>query len=96
MLNLSHTGIIDPDVEILAAAETLRSVEYIDLRDNPSRDPVDASLGCGYDGTPGAMPPEAISLPGFGRELEHRYGKILWLNVLSHLGETFPVSRYKF
>jgi len=93
-LNLSKTGLGDKQVEILAAAENLRGLAQIDLRNNNCRDPVDAAAGAGYDGNTGAIVLESIYLPPFGLELESKYGKIQWLNVLYNYA-AFPLDRYR-
>jgi hypothetical protein len=94
-LNLSKTGLHDKQVEMLAAAMNLRSVAQIDLTNNNCRDPVDAAAGAGYDGNTGALVLESVYLPDFGRELESKYGKIQWLNVLFNYAD-FPLDRYRF
>jgi hypothetical protein len=82
-------------VEILAAAASLRDVEHLDLTNNPTRDPVDAAAGAGWDEM-GRIVPESIWLPDFGRELEARHGKIKWLHALDHFLEGHPPNRYRF
>jgi hypothetical protein len=94
-LDLSKTGLTDKQMEMLAAAETLRGLAQIDLTENQGRDPVDAAAGCGYDGVTGGMVLESVYLPPFGRELESKYGKIQWLNVLANYA-AFPLDRYRF
>jgi hypothetical protein len=95
-LNLSKTGLSDPQVEKLAAAGNLRNLAQIDLTNNNNcRDPVDAAAGAGYDGNTGRLVLESVFLPPFGLELESKYGKIPWLNVLLHYGD-FPLDRYRF
>jgi hypothetical protein len=94
-LNLSKTGLHDKQVEMLAAAANLRHLAQIDLTKNDCQDPVDAAASCGYDGVTGAIVMESVYLPPFGRELESKYGKIQWLNVLFEYAE-FPVGRYRF
>lgn len=94
-LNLSKTGLGDKQVEMLAAAANLRGLAQIDLTNNNGRDPVDAAAGCGYDGVTGSIVMESVYLPPFGRELESKYGKIEWLNVLFNYAQ-FPVDRYLF
>jgi len=94
-LNLSKTGLRDKQVEMLAAAANLRHLAQIDLTRNDCRDPVDAAAGAGYDGFTGALVLESVYLPPFGRELESKYGKIQWLNVLATYAD-FPLDRYRF
>jgi hypothetical protein len=94
-LNLSKTGLSEKQVERLAAAMNLRAVAQIDLTNNNCRDPVDAAAGAGYDGNTGALVLESVYLPEFGRELESKYGKIQWLNVLFNYAD-FPLDRYRF
>jgi hypothetical protein len=94
-LNLSKTGLRDKQVDMLAAAVNLRGLAQIDLTKNECRDPVDAAAGAGYDGNTGALVLESVYLPEFGRELESKYGKIQWLNVLYEYAE-FPLDRYQF
>jgi hypothetical protein len=94
-LNLSKTGLRDKQVEMLAAAANLRHLAQIDLTKNDCRDPVDAAAGAGYDGITGFMVLESVYLPPFGRELESKYGKIQWLNVLATYAD-FPLDRCRF
>jgi len=94
-LNLSKTGLREKQVEMLAAAANLRHLAQIDLTENDCRDPVDAAAGAGYDGITGGLVLESIYVPEFGRELESKYGRIQWLNVLSTYAE-FPLDRYRF
>jgi hypothetical protein len=94
-LNLSKTGLHDKQVEMLAAAVNLRAVAQIDLTNNNCRDPVNAAAGAGYDGNTGALVLESVYLPEFGTELESKYGKIQWLNVLFNYAD-FPLDRYRF
>jgi hypothetical protein len=93
-LNLSKTGLGDKQVEMLAAAANLRGLAQIDLTNNNCRDPVDAAAGAGYDWMTGSVVRESIYLPEFGRELESKYGRIQWLNVLDTYGR-FPLDRYQ-
>jgi hypothetical protein len=93
-LDLSETGITDADVEILAASPALKDRAYLDLRNNPCRDPVDAAEGYGVDGVSGKIVNESIWLPAFGRELEARYGPIGWLHSLERFLERHPPDRY--
>lgn len=95
-VDLSETGITDAEVEILAASPHLREVVYLNLGDNPCRDPADAAAGCGVDGVTGQIVPESIWLPDFGRELEARYGRIEWLHSLDNYLERHPPGRYIF
>lgn len=92
-LDLSKTGLHDKQVEMLAAAANLRHLAQIDLTKNDCRDPVDAAAGAGYDGCTGALVLESVYLPPFGLELESKYGKIPWLNVLATYA-SFPLDRY--
>jgi hypothetical protein len=94
-LNLSKTGLRDKQVGMLAAAMNLRGLTQIDLTKNDCRDPVDAAAGAGYDGITGGLVLESVYLPEFGRELESKYGKIEWLNVLATYAD-FPLDRYRF
>jgi hypothetical protein len=93
-LDLSETGITEVDVEILAASPALKDLAYLDLRNNPCRDPVDAAEGYGFDGITGMIVSESIWLPRFGRELEARYGPISWLHSLERFRERHPPDRY--
>jgi hypothetical protein len=94
-LNLSKTGLSEPQVDKLAAAANLRNLAQIDLTNNNCRDPVDAAAGAGYDGITGCLVLESVYLPPFGLELQSKYGKIPWLNVLLNYGD-FPLDRYRF
>jgi hypothetical protein len=95
-LDLSHGGITETQVEILAASPSLRNVEMIDLSDNPTRNPVDGAAGAGWDWMTGKIEFDSIVLPEFGVELEHRYGEIAWLHALRKFLEAYPPSRYSF
>ena len=95
-LDLSHGGITEAQVEILAASPAVRSVEMIDLSDNPTRDPIDGSAGAGYDWLTGKIEFDSIALPEFGVELERRHGEIAWLHALRTFLEAYPPSRYSF
>jgi Leucine-rich repeat (LRR) protein len=95
-LDLSHGGITETQVEILAASPSLRNVEMIDLSENPTRNPVDGSAGAGWDWMSGKIEFDSIALPQFGVELEHRYGEITWLHALRKFLEAYPPSRYSF
>jgi hypothetical protein len=95
-LDISHGGITEAQVEILAASPSLRTVEMIDLSDNPTRDPVDGSAGAGWDWMTGKIEFDSIALPKFGVELEQRYGEIPWLHALRKFLEAYPPSRYSF
>ena len=95
-LDLSHGGITETQVEILAASPSLRSVELIDLSNNPTRDPVDGSAGAGWDWMTGKIEFDSINLPAFGVELERRHGEITWLHALRRFLEAYPPSRYSF
>jgi hypothetical protein len=95
-LNLSQCSITKEQVETLAASEALRTVEIIDLSDNPTPDPCDASTGYGTDWMSGRIVPESIHLPEFGAQLEARFGKIRWLNPLWNYFNDYPPSRYSF
>lgn len=94
-LDLSKTGLGDKQIDMLAAAPSLRGLAQIDLTQNNGRDPVDAAAGCGYDGITGGMVLESVYLPPFGLELESKYGRIQWLNVLATYAK-FPLDRYQF
>ena len=95
-LDLSHGGITETQVEVLAASATLRTVEMLDLSENPTRDPVDGSAGAGWDWMTGKIEFDSINLPEFGVELERRYGEIPWLHALRNFLEAYPPSRYSF
>jgi hypothetical protein len=95
-LNLSQCSITKEQVELLAASEALRAVEILDLSDNPTPDPCDASAGYGTDWASGGIVPESIQLPEFGAQLEARFGKIRWLNPLWNYFNDYPPSRYSF
>ena len=95
-LDLSQCSITKEQVETLAASEALRTVEIIDLSDNPTPDPCDASTGYGTDWMSGGIVPESIQLPEFGAQLEARFGKIRWLNPLWNYVNDYPPSRYSF
>jgi hypothetical protein len=95
-LDLSHGGITETHVEILAAAPSLREVAMIDLSDNPTRDPVDGAAGAGWDWLSGKIEFDSIALPEFGVELERRHGVITWLHALQNFLEAYPPSRYSF
>ena len=95
-LDLSHGGITETQVEILAASRSLRSVEMIDLSDNPTRDPVDGSAGAGWDWMTGKIEFDSINVPEFGVELERRHGEITWLHALRNFLEAYPPGRYRF
>jgi hypothetical protein len=62
-LDLFETGITEADVQILAAFPALKDLAYLDLRNNPCRDPVDAAAGYGVDGMSGEIVNESIWLP---------------------------------
>ena len=83
-------------MEILAASPALKAVEYLNLENNPTRDPVDAAAGYGTDWRTNRIVPESIGVPAFGAELEARHGKIRWLNGLWNFFEDYPPSRYSF
>jgi hypothetical protein len=95
-LDLSHGGITETQVEILAAAPSLKQVAMIDLSDNPTRDPVDGAAGAGWDWLSGKIEFDSIALPEFGVELERQHGKITWLHALQTFLEAYPPSRYSF
>jgi hypothetical protein len=95
-LDLSHGGITEAQVEILAASPSLRNVAMIDLSDNATRDPVDGSAGAGWDWMTGKIEFDSIALPQFGAELERRHGEIAWLHALRNFLEAYPPSRYSF
>lgn len=95
-LNLSQCSITKEQVDVLAASEALRTVELLDLSDNPTPDPCDASTGSGTDWMSGGIVPESIQLPEFGAQLEARFGTIRWLNPLWNYGDDYPPSRYSF
>jgi hypothetical protein len=95
-LNLSQCSITKEQVELLAASEALRTVEILDLSDNPTPDPCDASAGYGTDWMSGGIVPESVGLPEFGAQLEARFGKIRWLNPLWNYFNDYPPSRYSF
>jgi hypothetical protein len=95
-LDLSHCGITEAQVEILAASAPLRTVEMIDLSNNPTRGPVDGAAGAGWDWMTGKIELDSIFLPQFGVELEQRYGEIAWLHALRNFLEAYPPSRYSF
>ncbi|MEA2786897.1 MAG: hypothetical protein QOF71_3001 [Candidatus Eremiobacteraeota bacterium] len=95
-LDLSHGGITEPQVEILAASPALRTVKVIDLSENPARDPVDGAAGAGWDWMSGKIEFDSINLPEFGVELERLHGEIPWLHALRTFLEAYPPSRYSF
>ena len=95
-LDLSGCSITEEQVEILAASARLKDVEMLDLSDNPTRDPVDASAGYGTDWQTNRIVLESIFLPAFGTELEARHGKITWLHGLWNYLQDYPPSRYGF
>jgi len=95
-LNLSQCSITAAQVDVLAASQALRSVEILDLTDNLAPDPCDASTGYGIDWASGGIVPESIQLPGFGWELQEKYGTIRWLNPLWNYMRDYPPSRYSF
>ena len=95
-LDLSHGGITETQVEILAASPSLRTVAMIDFSNNPTRDPVDGAAGAGWDWMTGKIVLESVTLPEFGVELERRHGEITWLHALWNFLEAYPPSRYIF
>lgn len=95
-LDLSACSISEAQVEVLAASTALKTVEMLDLTDNPTPDPVDAACGYGVDWQTNRIVLESISLPTFGIELEAKYGKITWLHGLWNFLEKYPPSRYTF
>jgi hypothetical protein len=95
-LDLSACSISEAQVDVLAASTALKDVEMLDLTDNPTRDPVDASAGYGVDWQSNRIVPDSIFLPEFGVELEAKYGKIPWLHGLWNYLESYPPSRYSF
>jgi len=95
-LDLSNADISESQVEILAASPALKAVAYLNLSNNPTRDPVDASAGYGTDWQTGRIILESVFLPAFGAELQARHGKIGWLNGLSNYLNNYPPSRYSF
>jgi hypothetical protein len=95
-IDLSRGDISESQVEILAASSALKTVEVMNLTNNPTRDPVDAAAGYGTDWRTNRIVLESIYLPEFGSQLEARYGKIAWLNGLWNFLEDYPPSRYSF
>lgn len=94
-LDLSQSNLTDADVETLAASPRLREVAYLNVEDNPCRNPVDASTGYGVDAFTGLIVAESLWFPDFGRELQARHGSIPWLPSLENFMETYP-NRYQF
>ena len=91
-LDLSHGGITETQVEVLAASATLRTVEMLDLSENPTRDPVDGSAGAGWDWMTGKIEFDSIDLPEFGVELSAGTA-IPWLHALWNFLKAYPPSR---
>jgi hypothetical protein len=95
-VDLSRGGITEAQVEVLAASSGLKSLAMLDLSNNPTRDPVDASAGYGTDWMTNRIVLESVNLPEFGAELEARHGAIGWLHGLLNYMEAYPPSRYSF
>ncbi len=95
-LKLTDAGITEPQVEMLAASLGLKNVAVLDLTDNPTRDPVDASAGSGVDWMTNKIIPDSVFLPEYGADLEARYGAIKWLHGLRNYMDAYPPSRYGF
>lgn len=95
-LNLSQCSISAAQVDLLAASSVLRTVEFLDLSDNPAPDPSDASAGYGTDWLTNSIVPESVNVPEFGWQLQQKYGTIRWLNPLWNYMRDYPPSRYSF
>jgi uncharacterized protein (TIGR02996 family) len=91
-LDLRNTALTDGAVELLAASSNLKALRFVDLANNPCRNPVDAAATSTRAGV--AIVPSAAGLPRFGAELEARYGRIPWLHARAIFGDAFPPSRY--
>lgn len=89
VLDVSQQSIGMPGLEALCASTTLPSLVYVNLVGNRFHDPIE---GYGTDWVTGRPDLNGTYLPPLGKELEAKYGQLLWLYAPSRLRHFPPLD----